>query len=348
MKKIVSLIGLLFLLPSSWAFAGWTCNQSSAAVHPNQCAATGVQDTLESAANAFMNAYKNMGNPSYRDYKLGVCTSLGANDSICAFSWTYLDKPLNMSVMLTKTDDQVCESAVSLRGPDSTATKTGNEYYIQWTIRSIDSDICYKSCSYLASSVQAGTCYLNKGSTSTGFCNFHIGHNSASPTCTGDSGYAAEQVGDSTSIDPAEPVDPGQPGEGGDGDDGSGGGNGDTGGSDGSGGDFDGELSFVNPGSLDANAVFDNERNKVHYKSFVYSMQTTFDESGFGKALSSFQAGLSESAGQGACPVADITIFQTVVSIDAHCTLFTLISPILTVVFAAAWSVLALRIVLSA
>ncbi|MFQ6576610.1 hypothetical protein ACLOF5_25535, partial [Pseudomonas sp. UM16] len=199
------------------------------------------------------------------------------------------------------------------------------------------------------SSVQAGTCYLNKGSTSTGFCNFHIGHNSVSPTCTSDSGYAASQVGDSTSTDSTEPVDPGQPGDGDDGSDGgSGGDNGNTGGSDGSGGDFDGELSFVSPGSLDAGTVFDNERNKVHYKSFVYSMQTTFDESGFGKALTSFQAGLSESAGQGVCPVADITIFQTVVSIDAHCTLFTLISPILTVVFAAAWSVLALRIVLSA
>ena len=64
--------------------------------------------------------------------------------------------------------------------------------------------------------------------------------------------------------------------------------------------------------------------------------------------MTEFKENIASANSGGICPTADIAILGTIVSFDAHCALFASISPVLSAVFLAAWSLLALRVFLSA
>jgi len=345
MKRLYLLLIFFVSLFSSSAFAGWKCNSSTIAGYPSQCSRAGVQDTPESLIAAFVDAVIALNtNVNRKDYKAGVCTMNGTTNAICAYSWTSFGTVMNNSIGAIK-EAIVCPDTVEVRGPNAAAIKSGDKYYVAWSVNSVTADVCHNSCSYLASSASGSTCYLSPGATDTGFCNFVVGLNSASPSCGAESGYTAPSVGD-----PLTPVT--DPGNGGD--DGSNPGGGDDGGdgdgSDGGDGDsgFDGELSFKNPGALEGDAILDSEVNAVHYGVFVRGMEVDLNESGFGKALIEFKEKMAAGGSQAACPTADVYLLGTMITFDAHCALFDSVSPILAAVFLAAWSILALRVFLSA
>lgn len=344
--KFLYVLPLLFLVSfSSSAFAGWKCNASTTAGYPNECSRAGVQDTPEALISSFVSAVTALNtNVNRKDYKAGACTMNGSQNAICAYSWTSFGTVMNNSIGALK-EAVVCPDTVEVRGPDSPIIKSGGKNYVSWKEDSVVNDICHNSCSYMASSVNRANCYLAAGSTSTGFCNFFVGINSASPTCAAESGYTSPAVGDPLDpvVDPGDGGDDGtdpDPGDGGNPGDGNNGGDGDSG--------FDGELSFTNPGSLNADSVLNSEINAVHYQAFVHGMQVDLNHSGFGVAIQEFQQKISSANSGGACPTADIAILGTIITFDTHCILFAEISPLLSAVLLAAWSLLALRVFLSA
>lgn len=344
--KNLCLLPLLFLaFFSSSAFAGWKCNTTTTAGFPSQCSRAGVQDSPEALISTFVDAVVALNtNVNRKDYKAGACTMNGSQNAICGYSYTSFGTVMNNSIGAIK-EAVVCPATIEVRGPDSAAIKSGDKYYVAWQSSSVTSDICHSSCSYLGESASSSNCYLTTGSTSTGYCNFVVGLNTASPSCGAESGYTSPAVGDPLTpvVDPGnsgdDGTDPG-PGDGGNPGDGNNGGDGDSG--------FDGELSFTNPGSLNADSVLDSEVNAVHYQAFVHGMQVDLNHSGFGVAMEEFQQKISAANSGGTCPTADIAILGTIISFDAHCALFAGISPILSAVFLAAWSLLALRVFLSA
>ncbi|WP_157721326.1 hypothetical protein [Pseudomonas yamanorum] len=344
--KAIYLLPFLFLAAfSSSASAGWKCSGSTATSYANDCATAGVQKTPEALVSAFVSSVISSNtNVNRKDYKAGACTLIGSTNANCAFSYTSFGNVINNSIGTVK-EAAVCPPTVEARGPNASTSKTGDKYFVIWSVRTVTSDICHNSCSYLASSAKGGTCYLAPGLTDTGFCNFSVDLNSASPSCGAEAGYTAPSVGDplTPSIDPGDGGGDGSnPGGGDDGGDGNGGngGDGDSG--------FDGELSFSNPGSLNADAVIDNGVNSVHYGVFVRGMEVDLNESGFGQAMTEFKENIAAAGSGGQCPTADVAILGTIVSFDAHCVLFAEISPLLSAVFLAAWSLIALRVFLSA
>lgn len=344
--RILCLLPLLLLAAfSSSASAGWKCSNSTAASYASDCSAAGIQDTPEALVVAFVNSViATNTNVNRKDHKAGACTIIGTTNANCAYSYTSFGNVINNSIGAVK-EAVVCPETIEVRGPDAAAIKSGDKYYVAWQASSVTADICHNSCSYMGSSAYGSSCYLSPGSTSTGFCNFFVGINSESSSCSVEAGYTAPTVGD-----PLTPsTDPGDGGDGGsDGGDGDGG---DTGGGD-NGGDgdsgFDGELSFSNPGSLNADSVLDSEVNAVHYQAFVHGMQVDLNHSGLGIAMQEFQQKISSANSGGTCPTADIAILGTIITFDAHCILFAEISPLLSAVLLAAWSLLALRVFLSA
>jgi hypothetical protein len=344
--KYLSFIPFLLLISfSSSASAGWKCSSAYAASYSSECSAASVQDTPESFVSAFVNAVKSANtNPNKTGYTAGSCTTNGASSASCAYSWTFYGSPFNDSVGIVK-EAAVCPETVETRGPDAAAIKSGDKYYVAWSVGSVNADVCHNSCSYLASSASGSTCYLSPGSTVTGFCNYFVGLNTASPSCGAESGYKSPSVGD--------PLTPGtDPGDGGDGGTNPGGGNDGGDGDGGNGGDgdsgFDGELSFDNPGSLEGDSILNSEVNAVHYDAFVRGMEADLNESGFGKALSEFNQKMAAGGSLAVCPTATVQLLGTMITFDAHCALFDSVSSILAAVFLAAWSILALRIFLSA
>lgn len=340
--KSICLLPLLFIAAfSSFASAGWKCDSSNAAVYESQCSTAGEQESPESFITAFVNAVRSSNtNPNRTNYSAGACTLNGTTDASCAYSWTSYGSQFNNTVGIVKTA-AACPETIESRGATSAAIKSGDKYYVAWSVGSVTADICHNSCSYLASSASVSNCYLSTGSTSTGFCNFVVGVNSTSPACAAESGYTAPSTGDPLTPDP-------DPGDGGDG--GSGGDGGDNGGGDGGddGGSFDGELSFDAPGSLGADSVLDRESNAAKYNSMVRGFEADLNDSGFGQALADFNQKISSAGSLATCPTAQVQLLGTMITFDAHCALFDSVSSILAAVFLAAWSLLAVRVFLSA
>lgn len=348
MRPVYSIFLLfLFWLPSDEAFSSWSCSQAYVSSYPNECQAGAGSATPEAFIEAAMVAAR-AANTSSRatDYAVVGCSATAvASMYSCKYSYKYFGSLFEIGINIEGATEASCPETLESRGSNSSVTKTGDKYYVTWSVRSVDSDICHNSCSYLAESAAVSNCYLVAGSTDTGFCNYVVGLNSASPSCASEAGYTAPGTGDSLTPN----VDPGDGGS--DGSNGGAGDGGNTGGGNGSGsGDsvFDGELSFSAPGALDTDGVVNSELNAAHYKTFVVGMEADFNDSGIGKALTNFNNKIFGAGQQGSCPTAQIQLLGTVVAFDAHCDLFSGISPILTVVFMAAWSLLAVRIFLSA
>lgn len=315
--------------------------------YPTECKAGAGSATPEAfiqSATAAARAANT--SPKATDYAVvGCSTTAIATLYNCKYSYKYYGSLFEIGLSIQQTANASCPETLESRGSNSSVTKTGDKYYVTWSVRSITSDVCHNSCSYLAESAAVSNCYLVTGSTDTGFCNYVVGLNSASPSCASETAYTAPGTGDSLTPN----VDPGDGGS--DGSDGGSGDGGNTGGGNSSGSGnsgFDGELSFSSPGSLDTDRVIDSELNAAHYKTFVVGMEADFNESGIGKALTDFRNKTGGGGQQGTCPTAQASILGTVVAFDAHCNLFSGISPILTVVFMAGWSLLAVRIFLSA
>lgn len=345
MKYLFFIPFLLLAAFSSSTYAGWKCNPSYVSSYSSECSAAGIQDSPESFITAFVNAVRSANtNANRTGYTAGSCTMNGASNASCAYSWTAFGSPFNDIVGVVK-EAAVCPETVETRGPDAAAIKSGDKYYVAWSVGSVTADVCHNSCSYLASSASGSTCYLSPGSTVTGFCNYFVGLNTASPSCGAESGYRSPSVGDplTPSTDPGDGGDGGtNPGGGNDGGDGDGGngGDGDSG--------FDGELSFDNPGALNGALILDSEVNAVHYDAFVRGMEADLNESDFGKALTEFKEKIASGGSQATCPTADVYLLGTMIRFDAHCALFDSVSSILAAALLAAWSILALRIFLSA
>lgn len=345
MKYISFIPFLLIFVFSSSSHAGWKCNPSFSSSYSSDCSSAGVQDSPESFITAFVSAVRSANtSPNRTGYTAGSCTMNGNSNASCAYSWTSFGSHFDDSVGIVK-EAAVCPGTVETRGPDAAAIKSGDKYYVAWSVSSVTADVCHNSCSYLASSASGSTCYLSPSSTVTGFCNYFVGLNTASPSCNAESGYKSPSVGD--------PLTPSSnPGDGGNGGTNPGGGNDGGNGNGGNGGDgdsgFDGELSFNSPGSLEGKSILDSEVNAAHYNSFVHGMESDLNESGFGKALNEFNQKIASSGSTAACPKATVFLLGSMITFDAHCALFDLVSPILSAVFLAAWSLLALRVFLSA
>lgn len=111
---------------------------------------------------------------------------------------------------------QECESGLPLlvRSPDGPAITSGGRVYI---ISSPPSNACSGGCQYQPSSGRATTCYLVKGSTTNGFCNYTM--SSDGQSCSADNALPPA-VGDPPNppspdgeTDPAAPpTDPNDPG----------------------------------------------------------------------------------------------------------------------------------------
>lgn len=331
MRYFLALPFFLSLIFSSNASAGWACTSTS--LYPAQCAAAANSPTAEQFAVVYLAAFDTSG--LYKNYSPGTCIVDTSTRKTCAYTYTHGGTLKNASFSVTGSNTVICDETLESRGPDSSAIKSANKYYISWSVSSITQDICHKSCSYLSSSATVSTCYLNTGSTSSGFCNYVVGLNTSNSACTSEVGYQAPSVGDSLNV--TTPPDPGgNPGGGGDE------GNGGTGGGSGDGS----ELGFTSPGQLDTKR-FTSEGNATKYNGFVSGMSSKFVQSTFGQSVEGFKRAVN-SAGGGTCPIAYITILFAPIFFDSHCTLFESIAPILSAVFLAAWSLLAFRIFMSA
>ncbi|HGN1113663.1 TPA: attachment protein [Pseudomonas aeruginosa] len=112
------------------------------------------------------------------------------------------------------------------KGPDSPVVTSGGRNYVG---DGGAPSACYQSCEY-GGNPSPASCYLVKGSTTTGFCNYIL--KGTGQNCGADS-YTFAQTGDSLNPpDPTDPTDPTTPGGDGGGD-GNGGGNNNGGGNDG-------------------------------------------------------------------------------------------------------------------
>lgn len=352
MRTLYALPVLLPLLYFSQpANADWVCAGVYNTINPQECTTAGSQATPDAFIAAFAQAaFQHRTNSARENYRAGTCT-IDDDSARCEYSWDVYGTTSTDFVGLVKNETPSCPSTLEVSGPNSSVISTGGKSYVAWSVSQVVSDICHNSCSYMASSAARSDCHLVKGSTDTGFCNFFVGHNTASPSCSSESGYAAPRTGDplgGTTSPGGDGDDGGDDGSGDGGDDGGNTGGGNTGGSDGS--DFDGELDFDNPGQLDAKSVIDDERNGLAYERFTLDMQETWNDSEFGKALAEFQQSLNSTSGQGECPRPVIQLGFTTVVLESHCDL--LFTPqvlgIFTTIFLAMWSLLAVRIVLSA
>jgi len=331
MRYFLALPFFIALIFSSSASAGWVC--SSTSLYPTQCAAAANSPTAEQFAIVYVAAFDDSG--LYKNYTPGACIADTPTRKICTYTYTHGGTPKSATFSVIGSNTITCADTLESRGPDSSAIKSADKYYISWSVSSVTQDICHNSCSYLASSATVSTCYLNTGSTSSGFCNYVVGLDSSNSACTGEVGYQQPSVGDSLNV--TTPPDPGgDPGGDGGGNDGGTGGGVDDG----------SELGFTSPGQLDTKR-FTNEGNAAKYNGFVSGMSSKYVQSTFGQSVEGFTRSIN-SAGGGTCPFAYITIFSTPIFFDSHCTLFESIAPILSAVFLAAWSLLAFRIFMSA
>ena len=136
-------------------------------------------------------------------------------------------------------------------------------------------------------------------------------------------------------------------GSGGDGGTGGGsGGDGSTGGGSG-GGSGDGSSdneTFTSPGLLDLSTSVAGREAQAKAQ-FIDMKQKMVESNTYTTAKNAFDGSSHASA---ICPVGSVNLFSQEIVFDSHCKLFDLIAPILTAVFIAIWSFLAVRIVLSA
>lgn len=113
---------------------------------------------------------------------------------------------------------QECESGLPLlvRSPDGPAITSGGRVYI---ISSPPSNACSGGCQYQPSSGHATTCYLVKGSTTNGFCNYTMSSDGQScaadnalPPAVGDPPNPPSPDGETDpAAPPTDPNDPGCP-----------------------------------------------------------------------------------------------------------------------------------------
>lgn len=350
MNKSIALVFAALMYVAPGAHAGWVCGEPfMTTTNPQECKAAGSQQTAVALATAFIKELEKK-NPNRAPYALTECTPSGKEFS-CRYTFYIGTSQFSNTVSAVQDATASCPETLESRGDNSSIVKTGDKYNVVWSVRQVTDDICHNSCSYLASSASVSTCYRVAGSSDTGFCNYVVGLNSASPSCASESGYQAPATGDSLDAGSGSGGDSDGGGdEGGDGGgDGSNGGSGDgsgNGGSDGSG--FDGELKFSSPGELDAKSIIEREQNGVAAEAFVLGLQTSLNESGFGKAIEGFKQSITNSAMQGVCPTPSFEVFQKVMRFDSHCDLFASLAGIASIVFMAGWSIAAIRIVLSA
>lgn len=123
-------------------------------------------------------------------------------------------------------------------------------------------------------------------------------------------------------------------------DDGSGSGSGD-----GSGSTPGGDSAFNSPGALDLSV--DNSQRELQAKQKFSEFKQQLDNTETFRSISTAFSG-SNSHQAAACPVGSVSLFGQNIIFDSHCDLFASIRPILSAVFIALWSLLAVRIVLSA
>ncbi|MGY0522675.1 attachment protein, partial [Pseudomonas aeruginosa] len=96
------------------------------------------------------------------------------------------------------------------KGPDSPVVTSGGRNYVG---DGGAPTACYQSCEY-GGNPSPASCYLVKGSTTTGFCNYIL--KGTGQSCGADS-YTFSQTGDSLNppdtpnTDPSDPNDPGCP-----------------------------------------------------------------------------------------------------------------------------------------
>lgn len=338
MRYFLGLPFLLLIAFSSNASAGWVC--ASTTLYPTQCAAAANSPTAEQFAVVYLAAFDDSG--LYKNYVPGQCIVDYGDRKTCSYTYTHGGNPKSSTFSVIGSDTISCDETLETRGPDSTAIKSGDKYYISWSVSSVTKNICHNSCSYLASSAVVSNCYLNTGSTTSGFCNYFVGVDSSNSSCSVESGYNKPTIGDSLTITTPPPIEGGGDGDG----DGEGEGEGDGDGVsnvivDG------GELSFETPTELDTEKYLNEQEGTKRSREFVNKLKSQLDTSQFGISLNDFQQ-KAESMGSGTCPVASLNMFQTTVVFDSHCTLFLQIIPLLSAVFLAAWSILSIRIVLSA
>ncbi|GHS81670.1 hypothetical protein PAGU2196_25040 [Pseudomonas sp. PAGU 2196] len=345
-------IALLALYLSPSAYAGWKCDDMySETFNPDECSDVGTRETPEAFIAAFAESLEaHNTNANRTDWKPGACT-VYADTANCSYTWIIFNTATQTNtVSLIKEQTQSsCAETIELSSADKAVTKSSSGNFVQWTVREVPTEICHDSCSYLGESAAKSDCAFVKGSTDTGFCNYFVGLNTANPTCTSDSGYSAPRTGDPLNGKPGTGGDGGSDG-GDDGDDGSNTGGGNTGGDDDSGSDFDGELSFESPGELDADSILEDEQNPLAAETFVNHMQTSFADSQFGQAVADFNMNIISNIGNGTCPQPVVDVGFAIVRFESHCELLNSsnVVGILSIVFLAGWSLLAVRIVLSA
>ena len=131
-------------------------------------------------------------------------------------------------------------------------------------------------------------------------------------------------------------------GTGGDGE--TGGDTGGDGGNGGNGGSTGGDGEFSTPGPLNLDFVTAGKGDQV--KTQFASMHNKFVTSETYLAAKNGFGGSSHSGA--ACPVGSVQLFGKDIMFDSHCTLFELIRPLMSAIFMAIWSFVALRIVLTA
>lgn len=354
MKRVLSVLGLfcLSILFVPAANAGWSCGEPYPTTNPDECSAAGSQQTPEAFAQAYIKAMEKK-QPSRAPFTVEKCEKSG-NDYSCQYSFMIGSSKLTNTVSAKNDSPVQCPETLESRGKNSSVTKNGDKYYVVWTVRQA-TDICHNSCSYMGESAAISNCYLVRGSTDTGFCNYFVGLNAADPSCSAETGYTAPEKGDALTSGS------GSGGGGNDGDDsgsGSDGGNGGHGGNGGNGGSsgesddsgFDGELDFDSPGDLDTDAIFDREQNALHHESYVIGLETTWNDSELGQAFNQLQDTLRTTTSSATCPTYTTQTYLGTFTIDAHCELYNNsdVAGILATVFMCVWSLFAIRIVLSA
>jgi len=354
MNKLLPSLGILALslLSVTSANAGWTCGEPYPTTNPKECSAAGSQQTPEAFAEAYVKAMEK-NKPDRAPFKVEKCDENGADYS-CQYSFYIGTSKLNNFVTVKNDGATKCPETLESRGANSSVTKNGDKYYVVWTVRQATS-ICHNSCSYMGESAAISNCYLVRGSTDTGFCNYFVGLNAADPSCSSEIGYTAPEKGDA--LTPGSGSDSGVgdgdgSGSGSDGGNGGHGGNGGNGGGSGESDDpgFDGELDFDSPGDLDTDAIFDREQNALHHESYVIGLETTWNDSELGQSLLQLQESLRNMTNTTTCPTFTAQTYLGVINFDTHCEIYNNsdVAGILTAVFLLVWSLLAIRIVLSA
>ena len=277
-----------------------------------------------------------------------------------------------------------CSATVVLKGSEGTVLPP-NADGKRFVLSSNPGDtVCTNSCSYSFNNTEK--CYLNVGSETDGFCNYNYNlvlDDAGSQTkCATDPSIKPGEIGDELTDECPEgfefangskqctpiPTDPGGSGgsggnggtgggSGGDGSTGGGsggdggtgggsGGDGSTGGGSG-GGSGDGSSdneTFTSPGLLDLSTSVAGREAQAKAQ-FIDMKQKMVESNTYTTAKNAFDGSSHASA---ICPVGSVNLFSQEIVFDSHCKLFDLIAPILTAVFIAIWSFLAVRIVLSA